>query len=599
MQLNKQNTIILSILLVIVSACANVTSPTGGPKDITPPQIVVMKPANAQTKFDAKEITIEFDEFIQLKELKKQFIISPPTEEDPKVTVKGKRLEIILPDSLEAETTYNLFFGNAIQDYNEGNPLANFRYVFSTGSKIDSMAIKGQVLSSFNKLPQENTIVMLYDSFTDSTPMKELPSYVANIDEDGAFEMAYIAKDTFTLFALVDENENYLYDEGEAIAFSDSSVTFELETLERIDTIYQKSDSSEAEIHQFQVQQEQDQTIDTIKRYVYKDYPVKHYNLFTFTEPLTNQYIAEYKREIPYLLTIVMNTPPQDSLRLSTPDGQSPLNYKRVDSENRDSVWLWLTDTAQSRKELLELEATYDVLLQRGEYLSQTDTLGFTYFFTEKDTLKPFKPSLSLKKKMLDLEKDLYINLPAAIKEVDTNAIALNIKNDTLWEEIPFQVKPLSDLNKRFRLSADWQPDSTYQLILDKGTFTDFYYQSNDSLGTEFQVQTLEYYGKLLINIPDTLHQPLLLQLWDKDEKNLFRQLFFKPNKEAPQAVMELVDPGEYKLKIVLDKNENKQWDSGDLYKRKQPEKVYYHPELFKVRSNWDLEINLEFNKML
>lgn len=597
MQISKRNIVILSTLVTILSSCANVTSPTGGPKDETPPKILQMEPGNAQTEFDAKKITIEFDEFIQLKELKKQFIISPPTEEDPDVLVKGKKLVITLPDSLEEETTYNLFFGNAIQDYNEGNPLANFRYVFSTGRKIDSMGIKGRVVSAYEKLPQENTVVMLYKSFSDSTPMKELPSYVANINEEGEFEMAYIAKDTFTLFALVDENENYLYDEGEAIAFSDSTVTFELETLERIDTIYQNTDSSEAGMNQLQMQKEQ--RIDTIKRYVYEDYPIKHYNLYTFTEPLTNQYISEYKRDVPYLLKIVLNTPPQEALRLSALNEQEALKYKRVDSENNDSISLWLTDTAQSKKELLELEATYDVLLQRGEYLKQTDTLSFSYFFTEKDTLKPLDLNLSLKKKMLDLEKDLYIDLPSAIKTIDTNRVALNIKMDTLWKSIPFQLTPVTDLKKRFRLSADWQPDSTYQLVIDKGTFTDYYYQQNDSIGGSFQVQTLDHYGKLLINIPDTLHQPLLLQLWDKSEKKLHRQLPFHANKKQPQAVMELVEPGEYKLKIVLDQNQNNQWDSGDLFKRKQPEKVFYHHELFKVRSNWDLEINLEFNKML
>jgi hypothetical protein len=598
MQLFSQNIRWSFIILFLLSGCANVSTPTGGPKDERPPQILEMNPRNAQTDFDAPKITLVFDEFIQLKDLKKQFIISPPTEEDPKVLVKGKKLEITLPDSLTPETTYNLFFGNAIQDYNEGNPLANFRYVFSTGSTIDSMAIKGSVVSAFDKLPQENTVVMLYKNFTDSTPMKDLPNYVANINEEGDFNMTYLAKDTFMLFALVDENQNYLYDEGEAIAFSDSLITFEMKTLERVDTVFHSADSTLEKTHEFQQQSES--TIDTIIRYSYRDYPVNHYDLYTYTEPLTNQYITEYKREIPHLLTIVLNTPPNDSLRITPLEGEAaPLAYKRVDSENLDSIWLWLTDTAQIHQEVVELKATYDVLIERGEYLSQTDTLSFSYFFTEKDTLQPLKASFSLKKQMLDLQKDLLIKFPTAIKATDTAAISLSLKVDTLWHAIDYTLESANKAHTKFRLAANWQPDSSYRLLVEKGAFTDYYYQQNDSLGAEFKVQTLDHYGKLLINVPDTLFKPLLLQLWDKNEKNMYRQLAFEPNKKQPQAVMELVEPGEYKLKIVVDKNRNGQWDAGDLYQRKQPEKVFYHPELLKVRSNWDLEVNLEFTKML
>ncbi|MGM0551118.1 MAG: Ig-like domain-containing protein [Bacteroidota bacterium] len=598
MQLFNQNIRWSFIILFLISGCANVSTPTGGPKDERPPQILEMNPRNAQTDFDAPKITLVFDEFIQLKDLKKQFIISPPTEEDPKVLVKGKKLEITLPDSLTPETTYNLFFGNAIQDYNEGNPLANFRYVFSTGSTIDSMAIKGSVVSAFDKLPQENTVVMLYKNFTDSTPMKDLPNYVANIDEEGEFNMAYLAKDTFTLFALVDENKNYLYDEGEAIAFSDSLITFEMKTLERVDTVFHAADSTQKQTHQFQ--QESENTIDTIIRYSYRDYPVNHYDLYTYTEPLTNQYITEFKRDIPHLLTIVLNTPPKDSLQITPLEGkEKPLAYKRVDSENLDSIWLWLTDTTHIHQEVVEVKATYDVLIERGEYLSQTDTLSFSYFFTEKDTLQPLKASFSLKKQMLDLQKDLLIKFPTAIKATDTAAISLSLKVDTLWHAIDYTLESANKAHTKFRLAANWQPDSSYRLLVEKGAFTDYYYQQNDSLGAEFKVQTLDHYGKLLINVPDTLFKPLLLQLWDKNEKNMYRQLAFEPNKKQPQAVMELVEPGEYKLKIVVDKNRNGQWDAGDLYQRKQPEKVFYHPELLKVRSNWDLEVNLEFTKML
>lgn len=592
--------VFLSILL-LATGCANVTQPTGGPKDETPPEILFMNPANATTQFEADKIVIEFDEFIQLKDFKTQFIISPPTEEKPKAKVKGKRLEITIPDSLAPNTTYNLFFGNAIQDFNEGNPLSNFRYVFSTGVELDSMSLRGTVLSAFDKKPLENTIVMLYHEFTDSTPMKRLPDYVANIDEEGNFRMAYLAKNEYTLFALTDENDNYLYDDGEPIAFLDSLVTFSISTITRTDTVYAKDSTVEVRVDQLKkIPSPEQRQIDTIITYTYQDYPEKEYRLYSFIEPTTNQYIKENKRDLPYFISIVMNAYPKDSVCIKVVDEGDESGFIRKDSENLDSISIWLTDTAQINRENIELEISYPVLLQRGEYLNQTDTLSFSYFFSEKDTLKPLSLNIPLKKNKLDLKKNLNLLVNTPINRIDSSKIQLSIKEDSVFLPIDYELKAEDELKRHFILSSAWEADSSYKLMLAAGAFTDIYGQQNDTIQGTFQVQKEEEYGKLLLNFDEALWgQPLLVQLWDNEEKQQLRQMQFVANKNSSQAVIELVHPGEYKVKLVFDDNGNQEWDGGDLFNKKQPERAFYHPEVIKVRANWDLEVEIQYEKLL
>ena len=136
--------------LVITYGCAKIGSPTGGPKDETPPVIVSSKPVNYSTAFDGKKIEIKFDEFIQLKSIYKELIISPPLEERPVTRLKGKSLVIDLNNELRDSTTYTLNFGNAIADNNEGNVLPNFEFVISTGNYVDSLSVTGKLLNAFN-----------------------------------------------------------------------------------------------------------------------------------------------------------------------------------------------------------------------------------------------------------------------------------------------------------------------------------------------------------------------------------------------------------------------------------------------------------------
>ncbi|CAG0966988.1 MAG: Ig-like domain-containing protein [Bacteroidetes bacterium] len=213
------------VVLGIFFSCAQVSSPTGGPRDETPPRDSVCSPKNNSTSFNEKEIEIRFTEYINLKELSTQLIISPFSKILPEVTVKGKTLRIIIKDTLQENTTYVYHFGKSIVDITEGNAAENFNYVFSTGNTIDTSKISGKVLNSFTFQPEEDFMVMLYTSHNDSAPLTLLPNYIAKTNKEGNFLFTNLKMDRYKIFAIKDNNRNYLFDlPDEIIAYNTNPI---------------------------------------------------------------------------------------------------------------------------------------------------------------------------------------------------------------------------------------------------------------------------------------------------------------------------------------------------------------------------------------
>ncbi len=206
--------LVLAGALVLLNQCASPRSPTGGPKDETPPSVIKEESTpNYQTLFEEKEITITFDEWITLKDIYTQLVISPLMPDEPEIKQKGKSILITLPDSLKEETTYTIHFGNAIADLNEGNALENFYFVFSTGSVLDSIQLSGKVIDAMSLKPSEGTWVMLYPPGEDSAVYKRKPEYLAKTNKEGKWSIGNIRSDSFNVVALKDENLNFLYDQ--------------------------------------------------------------------------------------------------------------------------------------------------------------------------------------------------------------------------------------------------------------------------------------------------------------------------------------------------------------------------------------------------
>ena len=212
------------IIFIALTDCARIGSPAGGPMDEDPPEIKKSTPPNYTTQFDAKSIEIQFDEYVRLENINQKLIVSPPLETKPQVRTRGKSIQVIIEDTLISNTTYTFNFNDAIVDNNEGNPLKNYQYVFSTGENLDSLIISGRVIEAFDLEIPKDVVVGLYEDLSDSVIFNAPPLFLTTINDEGEFLLRNLKAGTYQLFALQDDNANYVYDPPEMIAFSDSLV---------------------------------------------------------------------------------------------------------------------------------------------------------------------------------------------------------------------------------------------------------------------------------------------------------------------------------------------------------------------------------------
>ena len=213
-------------LLSTGTGCAGITPPTGGPRDSLPPVIMTVTPKDSTLSFKEKKIVLTFNEYVQVQDLQKNLLVNPTPKVNPTVNAKLKTLTITVRDTLKDNTTYVLDFGNSIRDINEGNPLKNYRYIFSTGNFLDSLELAGRVLVAETGRPDSTLIVMLHTSLEDSAVAKEPPRYVARLDSAGRFRFHNLAPGTFAIYALKDEGGQRRYlAKDQLFAFADSTVT--------------------------------------------------------------------------------------------------------------------------------------------------------------------------------------------------------------------------------------------------------------------------------------------------------------------------------------------------------------------------------------
>jgi len=612
---------------MFLTQCAKIVAPTGGPKDEQHPRIVTVEPPNKTVNFSSGKINITFDEFIQLKDLNSNLVISPPVEEKPEIIVKGKTLEIKLMSELKDSTTYNFYFGNSVQDYNEGNPIENFEYVLSTGDYIDSLALKGQVVNSFNLLPEEGVFVMLYREKGDSVPIKQLPDHISKTDAEGHFYINNISNNDFKLFALRDNNKNYLFDlTNEDIAFVDSLITFQLVTEIVLDTIY-SPDSLQGTEHDsiaasdlFPLNPFSDslvQNSDTtalgslgkdsaviIRERVY--YPEPELTLHLFTEYHELQYLTSNTRNKRYKIELTFNKPVKDSMEFVLVDtAVADSWYMKESNQRNDSIIYWLTDSTLYNKENLNFALSYYKEDTNMVYQWSTDTLRLRY--TEPKLAKNQEPDTSLKYQLnvksrgtIDLNNSLNFLFETPVQDYDTSKINLFAVVDTLEFPVEFEITQDSLKMRKYLMHVDWSEDTIYRLEVFPNAITDIYETVNDTNIVEFKTQKLDHYGKVLANITgiDSAATPfqLITQLVipSKDTETVYQQKIINKDQIVEFSYL---PPKEFLFKVILDNNFNGKWDTGEYITHLQPEEVLYYKEKVKVRSNWDIEINFDVNK--
>src|SRR6516162_3020353 len=217
--------VFITVKVMVLSGCANIIPPTGGPRDSLPPVLVSEDPEKNALLFTGNRITFTFDEYVELKEAQTNVVVSPLPKVSPIIESKLKVVSVKLKDTLEPNTTYTINFGNAIRDINEGNILKNFSYSFSTGSFIDSMECSGTVKVASNGKVDSTMIVMLHRNLDDSAVAKDRPRYITHIDTSGRFHFVHLKPGTYAIYALKDDAGSRKYTSKTALfAFADSPV---------------------------------------------------------------------------------------------------------------------------------------------------------------------------------------------------------------------------------------------------------------------------------------------------------------------------------------------------------------------------------------
>jgi uncharacterized protein (DUF2141 family) len=541
---------LLAVNLLLIFSCAQVVAPGGGKKDTTAPAVLKYSPDSAKLNFTAKTIEINFDEYIQLKDLNNQLIISPLLSKTPDIDVKGKTLivEFDKDEAFKPNTTYCISFGNAVADMNEGNPIENFQYIFSTGTFIDSLKVKGKVQSAFDHKTEKGLLVMLYSDLTDSVIYKSQPDYFAKTKADGSFEINNVKNGTYKIVAIKDANANYKYDvENESIAFTDSLVN--------------PSDKKSINIELYQE-------------------PAKKVFLKKATHPSYGRFDFVFSQG-------------SDSIRINNLSNDLKGVQEYVEfSKNKDSLSYWITNYQKD-----------SIVLQLSNGNQIIDTLEFK-FINKEDALKAKRNPLKLSviaspdgNQSFDLDKNIVLDFSNPIKTISkTKGAQLKIDSSKIsGAEIDFlffvDFKRIANtiITDSLKKNILWKENTNYQLFIPPNTFTDIFDLTNDTITVDFKTHELKHYGtlKLNISIPETKNS-YIVQLID-EQGTITRVDFIK---KSEVIIYEYLQPKKYKLKIILDDNSNQKWDTGNYIQHQQAEKTIFNSELINVRSNWDMELD-------
>jgi uncharacterized protein (DUF2141 family) len=572
-------------VFIIISACAKINTPTGGPRDILPPVVVKSIPANGSKNFKGQKVEIFFDEYVVLDKIAEKFMVSPPLEKKPRVFIKSKSVVVEYDDKLKDSTTYTFYFMDAIKDLNEGNILDNYQFVFSTGPVLDSLSVTGNVYNSFTLDPTEKMRVQLYRNINDSAVIKTLPDYISRADVNGYFRINNVSPGKYRLYALNDEDNSKTYNRvEEEFAFMDSLLTITPQK-NYIPVVKDTSKVKKATI-KFHESSSQKQVAKKIP-----EPPVLtgEYQLYSFLAQKKAFYLTNSSRDLKYRLNYMLSLPP-DSMKFqfSIP-GIAENKYIIEENKLRDTIHVWLTDSTLYSEPQIMSVVKYPF----------TDTLGITRYKTDTIQMRFLMPratrSAKIKKTFMKMENNIkggtlrpgqsiVFTTQAPFSPPDTSRIRLYEIAETKKEGIPYELIKDSTNLEKYTLHAKLAEGKQYILIADSASFGDIYNENIDSTVFKFSVRTTDSYSKLTLNIQNC-ESDCIIQLLDKTEK-LMGQLFI--NKDG-KIVFPLLDPGTYRLRVIYDLNGDGRWTTGDFQTDRQPEPVSYYPAQIELKIGWDL----------
>ena len=595
------------VLGLLCVSCANRgTGPQGGPRDTIPPMVVKESPMNGSLNFDAKRIEIHFDEYIQLDNVQKNVLISPPQQTPPEVKAIGKNVSVVFNEPLQDSTTYTIGFGAAICDYNEKTPLHDYVYSFSTGDVIDSLSVSGRVYDAANLDPISDVLVGIHSNHADSA-LGTIPfTRIARANEEGYFTIHNMRSGIYRLYALNDISRDYLYQPGEALAFADSLVRPYTELREVSDTIWRDTLGIDPATKDTLFTRQIDSVVIAEHIFYLPDTLV----LWYFTENKQRHYFKGVYREEQHAFTLIFSAP-QDSLPTIR-----VLRPSEVDSLANDSSWVdwmdyallqsnatydtmtyWLTDSLAIKQDSIYMEMRYMISDSVYNLIPQTDTVLAVYRrprMSEKawENVQRQKRERKLEMKSnasskFEIYDTLHIQSPFPLDSLKTELLHLvHVEEDTIVTPIPFVIHARDSLKQRIQLVANLEPAESYMLTIDSAALYDIYGKCNDSTSYKLKLKSLDEYSSLRVKMTHFDTRARMQLLNDKDQ--VLREL---PAVEEG-AHFDYLTPTTYYLRLYIDWNNDGEWTTGDWLQKRQPEPIYYFPSRLKLRANWDFEEN-------
>lgn len=593
---NQLYYILLTVGICLLVSCAKMGQPDGGWYDETPPRILGASPADKATEVTDHKMYIYFNEFIKLSDASQKVVVSPPQMETPDIKDAGKRIIIDLKDSLKANTTYTIDFSDAISDNNEGNPLGNYTYSFSTGTEIDTMEVSGYVYEAENLEPIKGILVGLYDNLADSVFRKEPFQRVSRTDSRGRFVIKGIKPGNYRVYALMDADGNYLYNQkSEKIAFSRDIIVPSCKPDIRQDTIWRDS------LH-----------IENIMRVPYTHFFPDDIVLRAFAEVQTDRYMTKNEREKANRFTLMYSYGDDDLPVIRGLNFDAENAFVVEATEKKDTITYWLRDTLLVNQDTLRMEVQYHATDTAGMLYLQTDTLTLLSKEPYAKRLKqkekeyndwkkkqekaekrgePFEtempaPPLSIGMNFagdIDPDKNPTLTFDTPLAVADTSKIHLYSKHDTLWYRSPFLVREKVNVPRTYEVIGEWRPDIEYSLEIDSAAFVDIYGSVSNTAKKGFKVKSNDAYGTIFMTLDGMRGKNVVAQLVSSTDV-----VMKEVRTQTGNAEFFYVNPNTYYLRIFVDENNNGKWDTGNYDEGRQAETIYYYPSKIECKEKWD-----------
>ena len=593
---NQLYYILLTAGICLLASCAKMGQPDGGWYDETPPRILGASPADKATEVTDHKMYIYFNEFIKLSDASQKVVVSPPQMEAPDIKDAGKRIIIDLKDSLKANTTYTIDFSDAISDNNEGNPLGNYTYSFSTGTEIDTMEVSGYVYEAENLEPIKGILVGLYDNLADSVFRKEPFQRVSRTDSRGRFVIKGIKPGNYRVYALMDADGNYLYNQkSEKIAFSRDIIVPSCKPDIRQDTIWRDS------LH-----------IENIMQVPYTHFFPDDIVLRAFAEVQTDRYMTKNEREKANRFTLMYSYGDDDLPVIRGLNFDAENAFVVEATEKKDTITYWLRDTLLVNQDTLRMEVQYHATDTAGMLYLQTDTLTLLskepyakrlkqkekeYNDWKKKQEKAEKRGDPFEKEMpvpplsvgmnfagdIDPDKNPTLTFDTPLAVADTSKIHLYSKHDTLWYRSPFLVREKVNVPRTYEVIGEWRPDVEYSLEIDSAAFVDIYGSVSDAAKKGFKVKSNDAYSTIFMTLDGMRGKNVVAQLVSSTDA-----VMKEVRTQTGDAEFFYVNPNTYYLRIFVDENNNGKWDTGNYDEGRQAETIYYYPSKIECKEKWD-----------